>query len=214
MTELPTTTGFPHCHGCVKFRSGPAAGCLACASRQLSQPGPDACAACSQLTGEQGRCPNELCRSPRRRIGTIHAIGYQAGALRRVIRSYKYGGIRSWSVVLGRLVLAWFEENMACDLPDLIVANPTFTSSGCQSDVGGPPFAHTEAVLRAAEQGWFDLSNSESPEFTGRVIAALFRDPGLMERSGQVLVAARVAVELGVRDIDGRQPVPLTLETL
>ena len=143
-------TGFPHCHGCVKFRSGPAAGCLACASRQLSQPGPGACAACSQLTGDQGRCPNELCRSPRRRIGTIHAIGYQAGALRRVIRSYKYGGTRSWSVVLGRLVLAWFEENMACDLPDLIVANPTFTSSGCQSDVGGPPFAHTEAVLRAA----------------------------------------------------------------
>jgi predicted amidophosphoribosyltransferase len=150
MTELPTVTGFPDCHDCVRFRSGPADVCLACASRQLSRPGRGACAACSQLATEHGRCPNELCRSPGRRIGTIHAIGYQAGALRRVIRSYKYGGTRSWSVVLGRLLLAWLEENMACDPPDLIVANPTFTSSGSQSDVGGPPFAHTEAVLRAA----------------------------------------------------------------
>jgi predicted amidophosphoribosyltransferase len=150
VTKLPTVTGFPDCHDCVCFRSGPAYLCLACASRQLTRPGPAACAACSQLASEDGRCPNELCRSPRRRIGTIHAIGYQAGALRRVIRSYKYCGVRSWSVVLGRLLLAWFEDNMAGDPPDLIVANPTFTGSGSQSDVGGPPFAHTEAVLRAA----------------------------------------------------------------
>ncbi len=99
---------------------------------------------------ELGRCPNELCRSPLRRIGSIHAIGYQKGALRRVIRSYKYGGTRSWSVVLGRLLLAWLEENMAADPPGLIVANPTFTGSGSHSAVGSPPFPHTEAVLRAA----------------------------------------------------------------
>jgi dehydrogenase/reductase SDR family protein 1 len=61
--------------------------------------------------------------------------------------------------------------------------------------------------------GWFDLSNSESPEFTGRVIAALWADQALLERSGQVLVAAAVACELGVQDVDGKQPVPLTLET-
>jgi NAD(P)-dependent dehydrogenase (short-subunit alcohol dehydrogenase family) len=77
-----------------------------------------------------------------------------------------------------------------------------------------PGLVRTEAVLRAAEAGWFDLSNSESPEFIGRVVAALFHDPGLFERSGQALVAAGVAVELGVRDLDGRQPVPLTLEAL
>jgi hypothetical protein len=59
----------------------------------------------------------------------------------------------------------------------------------------------------------FDLSNSESPEFIGRVIAALARDPALMERSGKVLVAAGIAPHYGVADIDGRQPAPLTLET-
>jgi dehydrogenase/reductase SDR family protein 1 len=76
-----------------------------------------------------------------------------------------------------------------------------------------PGLVRTEAVLRAAEEGWFDLSNSESPEFIGRVIAALWRDPALAERSGQVLVAAAVAGELGVQDLDGKQPRPLTLET-
>jgi dehydrogenase/reductase SDR family protein 1 len=73
-----------------------------------------------------------------------------------------------------------------------------------------PGLVRTEAVLRS---NWFDLSNSESPEFIGRVIAALWRDPALLGRSGQALVAAAVASELGVRDVDGKQPVPLTLET-
>src|SRR5215469_2008674 len=150
MTDQPTVTDFPDCHGCVRFSTGPAGVCLACASRQLSRPGSRACPACSQVLTARGCCPNELCRSPRRRIGTIHAIGYQAGALRRVIRSYKYGGTRSWSVVLGRLLLAWLDQNIAADPPGLIVANPTFTGSGSESAADPPQFAHTEAVLRAA----------------------------------------------------------------
>src|SRR5260221_10386234 len=49
--------------------------------------------------------------------------------------------------------------------------------------------------------GWLNLSNSESPEFIGRVIAALASDPAILERSGKVLVAAQVAIELGVTDV-------------
>jgi predicted amidophosphoribosyltransferase len=150
MTGQTAVTSFPDCHDCTRFSSGPAGVCLACASRQLTRPGPDACPSCSQFRSEGGRCPNELCRSPLRRIGAIHAIGYQAGALRQVIRSYKYGGTRTWSVVLGRLLLAWLEENMTADPPGLIVANPTFTGSGNLSAAGPPPFAHTEIVVRAA----------------------------------------------------------------
>ena len=77
-----------------------------------------------------------------------------------------------------------------------------------------PGLVRTESVLAAAEGGWLNLSNSENPEFIGRVIASLADDPKLMERTGQVLVAAAAALELGVSDIDGRQPVPLTLETV
>jgi NAD(P)-dependent dehydrogenase (short-subunit alcohol dehydrogenase family) len=69
-----------------------------------------------------------------------------------------------------------------------------------------PGLARTEAVMEAARGGWLDISNSESPEFIGRVIAALSRDPQLMERSGRIVVAAQLAQELNVRDIDGRQP--------
>jgi hypothetical protein len=64
----------------------------------------------------------------------------------------------------------------------------------------------TEAVLAAAAQGAFDLEESESPQFIGRVVAALADEPGLMARSGRALVAAAIAAELGVTDIDGRQP--------
>jgi dehydrogenase/reductase SDR family member 1 len=75
-----------------------------------------------------------------------------------------------------------------------------------------PGLVRTESVLAAASQGWLDLSNSESPEFQGRVVAALWRDPSLHDRSGQVLIGAAVARELGVVDIDGREPAPLSFE--
>jgi predicted amidophosphoribosyltransferase len=61
-----------------------------------------------------------------------------------VINSYKYRGTRSWSLVLGRPLLAWLEENLAADPPGLIVANPGFTGPG------GQPFPHAEAVVSAA----------------------------------------------------------------
>jgi len=77
-----------------------------------------------------------------------------------------------------------------------------------------PGLVRTELVMAAAAGGWFDLSNSESPEFTGRVIAALARDPHLMERSGTVCVAAALAEEYGVSDVDGKHPTPLTLDTV
>lgn len=72
-----------------------------------------------------------------------------------------------------------------------------------------PGLVRTEAVLAA---GVFDLKNSESPEFIGKVIAALAADAKAIDRSGQVVVAAALAAEYGVVDIDGRRPKPLTLE--
>ena len=76
-----------------------------------------------------------------------------------------------------------------------------------------PGLVRTEAVMLAARNGWLDLSNSESPEFMGRVVAALAGDTAIMKRSGKILVGAAVAAEYGVRDVDGRQPTALTLET-
>lgn len=71
-----------------------------------------------------------------------------------------------------------------------------------------PGLVRTEAVLAA---GVFDLGNSESPEFLGRVVAALMVDPDAMRRSGEVMVAAALAQEYGLRDVDGKRPRPLSL---
>ncbi len=72
-----------------------------------------------------------------------------------------------------------------------------------------PGLVRTEAVLAA---GVFDLSNSESPEFVGHVVGALASDPRALERTGRVVIAAALAAEYGLRDIDGRAPRPLTIE--
>ena len=71
-----------------------------------------------------------------------------------------------------------------------------------------PGLVRTEAVLAA---GVFDLSNSESPEFIGRAVAALASDPAVAAWTGQVVTAAALARHYGFADIDGRQPRPLTL---
>jgi dehydrogenase/reductase SDR family member 1 len=55
-------------------------------------------------------------------------------------------------------------------------------------------------------------THAESSQFQGRVVAALYADPHLMEKSGRTLVAAALALEYGLTDIDERQPHPLTQE--
>lgn len=72
-----------------------------------------------------------------------------------------------------------------------------------------PGLVRTEKVMEAA--AWLDLTNSESPDFVGRAVAALATDPDVMQRSGTVQVAARVALEYGFTDVDGKAPRPLTL---
>ncbi len=74
-----------------------------------------------------------------------------------------------------------------------------------------PGLVRTESVIAA---GIFDLSNSESPQFLGRAVAALAADANVLARSGQTLVAAELAREYEFRDIDGSQPAPLMLDEL
>ena len=72
-----------------------------------------------------------------------------------------------------------------------------------------PGLVRTESVLAAAEH--FDMSNSESPEFVGRAVAALAAGPKVMDKTGQVLIAAQVALDYGFTDVDGKQPRPVTV---
>jgi NAD(P)-dependent dehydrogenase (short-subunit alcohol dehydrogenase family) len=72
-----------------------------------------------------------------------------------------------------------------------------------------PGMVRTEKVMEAAQ--WLDLSNSESPDFIGRAVAALAADPDAVRHTGNVLVAAALAQEYGFTDIDGTTPRPLTI---
>lgn len=72
-----------------------------------------------------------------------------------------------------------------------------------------PGLVRTERTMEAA--AWLDLSNSESPLFIGRAVAALAGDPKVMEKTGKVLVAAALALEYGFTDTDGNTPRPLSL---
>lgn len=65
----------------------------------------------------------------------------------------------------------------------------------------------TLAVCAGEPEKYADwLKMAESPEFAGRVIAALYQDPQRAERSGKVFYAAELALEYGVTDVNGGQP--------
>jgi len=66
----------------------------------------------------------------------------------------------------------------------------------------------TDAVMNSEPEKYADFFEiAESPEFTGLVIDALYRDPAIMEKSGKTFVGAELGLEFGVTDIDGKQPI-------
>jgi len=67
-----------------------------------------------------------------------------------------------------------------------------------------PGLVRTEGILKWKD--YIDLSNSESPLFVGRAVAALAADPRLMDLAGETLVAAELAAEYGFTDEDGSVP--------
>jgi len=65
--------------------------------------------------------------------------------------------------------------------------------------------------MRAAFDGQADAlagfaEHAETPEFTGHLIDALYRDPALSELSGQTFIGAELAARYGITDEGGRTP--------
>jgi NAD(P)-dependent dehydrogenase (short-subunit alcohol dehydrogenase family) len=73
-----------------------------------------------------------------------------------------------------------------------------------------PGLVRTEGILKWKD--YLDLSNSESPWFVGRAVAALATDSHVMEQTGETLVVAELAEEYGFTDEDGLQPRSLRRE--
>lgn len=65
----------------------------------------------------------------------------------------------------------------------------------------------TRQVFEAEPELYTDLVDTcETPQFTGRVVEALYKDPELLARSGKVWIGAELGKEFGVTDINGKQP--------
>lgn len=92
-----------------------------------------------------------------------------------------------------------FAADMAVDFKDHNIA--------CVSIWLGP--LKTERTARAAkerpDQYAHFMEIGESPEFSGLIIDAMYKDPKIMEISGQTWIGAEAGVKYGVKD-EGKQP--------
>jgi NAD(P)-dependent dehydrogenase (short-subunit alcohol dehydrogenase family) len=74
-----------------------------------------------------------------------------------------------------------------------------------------PGFTRTERVLAAHARQPFDLSRTESPEYSGRAVVALATDDNVLEKSGRAFRTGELAREYGFTDVDGQQVPPFDL---
>jgi NAD(P)-dependent dehydrogenase (short-subunit alcohol dehydrogenase family) len=93
-----------------------------------------------------------------------------------------------------------FAADMAVDLKDYNVAALSIWMGALQTErlkllIASDPlkYGYLEGV-------------TETPEFTGHVIWALYNDPKRMEISGQTVIGAEMGMKYGIQDESGRQP--------
>ncbi|WP_325311831.1 SDR family NAD(P)-dependent oxidoreductase [Longimicrobium sp.] len=82
---------------------------------------------------------------------------------------------------------------------------------GIASVALAPGFMRTERVMEAHAKHPFDLDQTESPEYTGRAVAAMAEDADVMRWTGRVLTSGELARAYGFTDIDGTQPEPFRI---
>lgn len=93
-----------------------------------------------------------------------------------------------------------FAADMAVDLRDFGVAAVSIWMGPLRTE-------RTQKTLDEYPEQYTEfMKQAETPEFTGRVIAALYDDPKLAELSGQTLIGAEMGLKYGIKDEGGRQP--------
>lgn len=108
------------------------------------------------------------------------------------------GRLHSVAYGVSKVGLDKMAADMAVDLADTGVTTLSLW----------PGLVRTETLLAAGieEIEGFPVAEAETPEFIGRVVAALVADPGTARRSGHTLVATEVADEYGITDERGQRP--------
>jgi NAD(P)-dependent dehydrogenase (short-subunit alcohol dehydrogenase family) len=105
-----------------------------------------------------------------------------------------------------KLGLKGLALNMAAELRPHGVAAIAITPGFLRSESMLQHHAVTEANWRNAGKKDKNFLESESPLFVGRAVAALARDPNVLDRSGQLLSSWQLGREYTFTDYDGRRP--------
>jgi NAD(P)-dependent dehydrogenase (short-subunit alcohol dehydrogenase family) len=93
-----------------------------------------------------------------------------------------------------------FAADMAVDFKDTGVAAVSIW-------LGPLKTARTDKAIKERPDQYEEIMKmAETPEFSGHIIDALYRDPKLMEVSGQTLIGAELGVKYGIKDAGGKQP--------
>ena len=141
----PETAGFGNCPDCAYVSTGTAGICFACASETIEQLPDERCMICDGRLTEEGECGNPLCnRSPEERGWEyIYAISMRGGTLDEVINRYKYGEVKGWAWIFGRVLVGYLQ-----DLPfppwTLIIPMPTYVGDG------GRSWDHIDLIMKRA----------------------------------------------------------------
>ena len=72
----------------------------------------------------------------------------------------------------------------------------------------GMTMTERSQVAMREHTGEYDYfaEHAASPEFVGLLLDVMLKDPRLMERSGQTWYAAELALEYGIKDVNGNRP--------
>lgn len=93
-----------------------------------------------------------------------------------------------------------FAADMAVDLKEHNVAALSIWMGALRTERLQRLIASDRAKYGALE------GRTETPEFSGHVIWALYQDPDLMKMSGRTVIGAEIALKYGIQDEGGRQP--------
>lgn len=121
---------------------------------------------------------------------------------------YRYRGSLFYS--LAKISPIHLAAAMAADLKPYGVSAVAVTPGFLRSEEMLEHFGVTEAnwldAVQSGKPQAEHFSQSETPYFIGRGIAALAASKNVLEKSGQVFPSWQLSDEFGISDVDGRQP--------
>jgi predicted amidophosphoribosyltransferase len=144
--RLEQVPGFGRCGQRLFNTSGPVELCFACAQRTMEPLATRRCLVCDRpYAPDESTCGNPLCNRDDRWFHWNYAISMRTGQLKNALNRYKYEEQWGWSLIFGRVVAGFLEEQAGLFRQfDVITASPTHVGPE------GRSFDHTRMVLARA----------------------------------------------------------------